>query len=143
MKAITQEWLARAAEDLAAAEALLTRSDLTSVVAFHAQQAVEKALKAAIEELDLPVLRTHSLVRLYELVRPHYPMITDMDMLDRLEAVYIQSRYPGELGLLPGGKPSPEDAADFYNFARNVFQRIQASLEDAGAGVADGPESAP
>jgi len=129
MKAITREWLARASDDLAAAEELLAREDLTNVVAFHAQQAVEKALKAAIEELDLGLLKTHSLTRLYEMVRPYHPVIADMDMLDRLEAVYIEARYPGEMGLLPYGKPAPEDAADFHEFARDVVQQLRARLE--------------
>ena len=74
MKTITREWLSRAAEDLAAAQALLLRADLTNVVAFHAQQTVEKTLKAVIEEYDLGMIRTHSLTRLYELVRPHHPV---------------------------------------------------------------------
>jgi HEPN domain-containing protein len=129
MRAITREWLARAADDLAAAKVLLAREDLTNVVAFHAQQALEKALKAAIEELRLDLVRTHSLVRLYELIRSHYPVIEDLDMLDRLEAVYITTRYPGEMGLLPYGKPVPEEAAAFYYFAEGVFQQIQARLE--------------
>lgn len=122
MKAITREWLARAAEDLAAAEALLARPDLTNVVAFHAQQAVEKALKGAIEELEIGLVRTHSLIRLYALVRPYYAVIADPDMLDRLEAVYIEARYPGERGLLPEGKPSLDEAAAFYAFACTVYK---------------------
>ncbi len=129
MKAITREWLARAAEDLAAAQALLARPDLTNIVAFHAQQAVEKALKAVIEELDLGLVRTHSLTRLYALVEPHHPVITDMDMLDRLEAVYIEARYPGEMGLLPSGKPSQAEAADFCRFAGDVFELLRADLQ--------------
>ena len=128
MKAITREWLATAADDLAAAKLLLTREDLTNVVAFHAQQAVDKALKAAIEELCLDVLRTHSLIRLYELVRIHYPVIDDMDMLDQLDAVYIAARYPGEMGLLPHGKPAPEEATAFYHFAHTVLQDVQSRL---------------
>ena len=88
MKPTTLEWLARATEDLAAAQVLLSRPDLTNVVAFHAQQAAEKALKAVIEELDLGFVRTHSLTRLYELVRLHYPVVGNMDMLDRLDSVY-------------------------------------------------------
>ena len=125
MKAITREWLVRAADDLAAADLLLARDDLTNVVAFHAQQAVEKTLKAAIEELHLGLVRTHSLTRLYELVRAHYPL----DMLDRLEAVYIAARYPGEMGLLPDGKPLPEEATAFYHFAQDVYQKVQSSIE--------------
>ena len=101
MKAITREWLAKADEDLAAAQALLAHPELTNIVAFHAQQAVEKALKAALEELELGPLRTHSLTRLYASVRPYYAVIADLDMLDRLEAVYIEARYPGERVCCP------------------------------------------
>lgn len=129
MKAITREWLALAADDLAAAELLLAHAELTNVVAFHAQQCVEKALKATIEELDLGLVKTHNLARLFEMVKPHYPLTADADMLDRLDTVYIEARYPGEMGLLPYGKPSPEDATDFYSFAQSVFGRIQAELD--------------
>lgn len=128
MKVITREWLSLAADDLAAAEVLLSRQELTNAVAFHAQQAVEKALKAAIEELELGLLKTHSLTRLYEVVRPHYPVISDLDMLDRLEAVYIEARYPGEVGLLPSGKPTEAEAAGFYSFANDVCRRLLAEL---------------
>ena len=136
MKAITSEWLALAADDLAAARLLLSHVELTNVVAFHAQQAAEKALKAAIEELDLGLVKTHSLARLCDMVKPHYPLVTDADMLDRLDSVYIEARYPGEMGLLPYGKPTTEDATDFYNFAEGFFERLQTELdkpdEDAG-----------
>ena len=63
MSAITCEWLERARDDLKAADALLRRPGLTHLAAFHAQQGVEKSLKAVIEEYDLGALRTHSLTR--------------------------------------------------------------------------------
>lgn len=133
MKPTTHEWLTRAAEDLAAAQLLLSRPDLTNVVAFHAQQVVEKALKAVIEELDLGFVRTHSLTRLYELVRPHYPIIRDLDMLDRLDAVYTEARYPSDMGLLPTGKPTSDEAADLFGFANDIFQQLQTGLQVGGA----------
>ncbi len=131
MKPTTHEWLARAAVDLAAAQVLLSRPELTNAVAFHAQQAVEMALKAVIEEMDLGFVRTHSLTRLHELVRPHYPIIGDMDMLDRLDAVYIEARYPGDMGLLPTGKPTLDEATELFGFANGIFQQLQTSLQDA------------
>ena len=100
MKAITREWLERARDDLKAADARLRRPGLTHLAAFHAQQGVEKSLKAVIEEYDLGALRTHSLTRLVEVISPRLRLETDQDMLDRLEAVYIEARYPSELGLL-------------------------------------------
>ena len=129
MKAITREWLDRAGDDLSAAELLLTRPELTNMVAFHAQQAVEKTLKAALEELNIAPIRTHSLTRLYGLIEPQMPISVDRDMLDRLEAVYTQSRYPGELGLLPHGKPSQGEAKSLYRFARQLYEQVQAELE--------------
>ena len=131
MKATTAEWLARAADDLKAAEVLIAQPELTNIVAFHAQQAVEKALKAAIEEQDLGLVKTHSLTRLYEIVKHFYPMISDEDMLERLEAVYVEARYPGNLGLLPYGKPDKEEALAFYAAANAVVSKIRTGLEQA------------
>lgn len=137
MKPTTQEWLIRATEDLSAAQVLLSRPDLTNMVAFHAQQTVEKALKAVIEELDLGFVKTHSLTRLYGLVGAYFPVIRDMDMLDRLDAVYIEARYPGDMGLLPTGKPTVDEAIELYSFANDILndilQRLQASLQDTTA----------
>ena len=129
MKAITSEWLARALDDLLAAEILLTLSELTNMVAFHAQQAVEKTLKAVLEESASAAVRTHSLTRLYSLITPHISISIDQIMLDRLEAVYIQSRYPGEMGLLPSGKPTQAEAGTFYRFAHQLFHEVQTALE--------------
>jgi HEPN domain-containing protein len=126
MKRITQEWLDRAQDDLDAIEELLTREHLTNIVAFHAQQAVEKTLKAVIEELEIGLRKTHNLLRLDELIRPHYTLIQDMEMLERLDTVYTESRYPDDMGLLPYGKPTIEDAKEFYRFA----QAVHASVSD-------------
>ena len=93
MRAVTREWLERALDDLKASRALLSHPDLTHLAAFHAQQAVEKAFKAAIEEYDLGSHKTHSLARLLQVLGPHVCVTAEADMLDRLEAVYIEARY--------------------------------------------------
>ncbi len=51
MKAITREWLDRAEDDLSAAEMLLPRPALTNMVAFPAQQAVEKNIESYSERI--------------------------------------------------------------------------------------------
>jgi len=129
MKAITREWLNRAEEDLSAAELLLTQPELTNMVAFHAQQTVEKALKAVLEESDITPVKTHSLTRLYGLVESYMPIAVDQDMLDRLDAVYIESRYPGEMGLLPHGKPAQAEANEFLSFAKQFYGQVQSALD--------------
>ncbi len=128
MKETTQAWLDRAKDDLDTIEQLLDVEHLTNIVAFHAQQAVEKSLKAVIEELQIGFVKTHDLSRLYNLVEPHHILVEDRDMLDRLDEVYIESRYPNQMGLLPYGKPSVEDARDFYVFAENLYKEAKNTL---------------
>jgi HEPN domain-containing protein len=61
----TKGWFAKAAEDLRAATFELTASPpLTSDIAFHAQQAVEKSLKGFLAWHDRPFRKTHNLVEL-------------------------------------------------------------------------------
>lgn len=132
MKQITKAWLDSAKDDLDAIEQLLEKEHLTNVVSFHAQQAVEKSLKAVIEELEIGFVKIHNLAQLYEMVKPHFDVIRDIDMLDRLDAVYTESRYPSDLGLLPYGKPSIEDATSFYDFAKQIYKQIKTRLEVKG-----------
>ena len=46
------------------------------------------------------------------------------DLIQLLDTLYIESRYPGDMGLLPYGKPTLEDAREFYDFANNMFAKI-------------------
>ncbi len=129
MKLTTREWLNFAQKDLVNCERILRDEFLTNIVAFHSQQAVEKSFKAIIEEYDLSFIRTHDLIRLAETVRPRLPFGLDDEMIATLNEVYINSRYPGEFGLLPYGNPTTEDADRFHQFARNVFDQVSALLE--------------
>lgn len=52
-----------------------------------------------------------------------------MEMIKRLNEVYIEVRYPGELGLLPHGEPTVEEAGGFYEFARGVLEEVELGLE--------------
>ena len=52
----------------------------------------------------------------------------DLTLLKTLDELCIDARYPGDLGLLPNGKPTKEDAKKFYNFAISIFRRITENL---------------
>ncbi len=117
------EWLKSADSDLRTIERILDDETLTHVVAFHAQQCVEKSLKALLEFLDRPVPKDHSTIRLYGLAADVLGMALDRDMLTDLDDLYINARYPGELGLLPYGRPSSDDARQFYGFAAEVYRK--------------------
>ncbi|MBE2224571.1 MAG: HEPN domain-containing protein [Anaerolineae bacterium] len=129
MKPITEAWMNSAYDDIRAMEQMLDLPDLTNIVAFHAQQAIEKTFKALIEEQEMNFARTHSLLRLSALVQPFYDLVQDMNMLEKLDSVYTEARYPDEMGLLPLGKPSLDESKIFYKFSVQIWKQAKAELE--------------
>jgi len=130
MKAITKEWIGAAKDDLAVIDKIISTEYLSHMVAFHAQQCIEKCLKGVIEEYDLPSIRIHSLERLFEVVKNHVHLDQDNAVISELDKLYTDARYPGEMGLLPHGKPTLKDAKKFYQFAKDTFRKVKATLQN-------------
>ncbi len=65
-----------------------------SIVCFHAQQAVEKSLKAVLFSRQIEFRRTHNLTELAQLLREHEiePPVAD-DSLGRLNPFAVTFRY--------------------------------------------------
>ena len=57
-----------------------------------------------------------------------------------MDAVYIEARYPGEMGLLPTGKPTTEEATELYRFAEVIFLVLQANLQETMSQSKQGEE---
>lgn len=129
MKQITIDWLEAAILDLEAIPYLIQDERLTGHVAFHSQQAIEKSLKAIIEENNERVPKIHSLSKLFELCSQFTDIEPDEDMIIALDSLYIESRYPGEFGLLPEGKPDKSQALMFYNFAKTIYTIVSNKLK--------------
>lgn len=126
-------WLAAAKDDLLAIDALLREESLTNIVAFHAQQAVEKAIKAVLEKHAADIPHKHDLLLLKAEVS-RWMEIEGEDILDSLNDLYIEARYPSDLGLLPDGKPTKEEAESFQLYAKELVSRVGTLLftaEDA------------
>ncbi len=128
MKPITEAWLVKAAEDLEAIRSLRGNPHLAGVVAFHAQPCVEKCLKAVAEERKESMPRVHDLRRLGEIVADQFDPALDIDLLRELTDIYTDSRYPGDLGLMPSGQPTEKDAARFEEFADQVHATVLSML---------------
>jgi len=118
-----RDWLNAARDDIATIELLLNQPALSNVAAFHAQQAVEKILKALWEYKAIPMGKTHNLERLYAGVITDLPDL-DSELLITLNELYIESRYPGDFGLLPDGKPSVDEVRNFYDFALALYAEV-------------------
>jgi HEPN domain-containing protein len=121
MKKITDEWLNSAGSDLQLIQEIIEVESLTHLAAFHAQQVIEKSFKAIIEEFDLGFIKTHSLETLYNKVKEIMPVLFDYELLILLDQLYIDSRYPGQMGLLPNGKPNLQEAMDFFHLAESML----------------------
>ena len=130
MKKQVEDWILLADKDLRAAEILLKEEyPLTNIVAFHCQQAIEKYLKAFLIEKDIPLVRTHDLVQLNGMIRKIKDLGIDREKLDIINEVYVESRYPGELGLMPDGMPTNEQAEEFIAYAKEVKTIINNELK--------------
>jgi HEPN domain-containing protein len=129
MKEISREWLNKAKDDLDVIKEIKTKKHLTNMVAFHAQQAIEKSLKAIIDEFDLGFVKIHQIERLLEIVKEHFEANIDHEIVQILDSLYIEARYPVDIGLLPDGKPTQEDANKFFEFARLIYQSVKKKLE--------------
>ncbi|HZL11033.1 MAG TPA: HEPN domain-containing protein [Prolixibacteraceae bacterium] len=122
MKKTTKDWLNSAESDLQLIQEIISLENLTHLSAFHAQQAIEKSFKAIIEEFDLGFIKSHSLEMLYNKVNDKISTRINSDLLILLDQLYIDARYPGELGLLPDGKPSILEAESFFDLGKQLFK---------------------
>jgi len=125
MKFITSEWLKAAFEDIQLMKTISGKQELTGVSAFHAQQSVEKCFKAIFEEKGMVVPKIHDLIRLYRQLDNHIILNEDqINLLMVINELYIDSRYPADLGLLPNGRPSVDEAREFLSFAEGIYESV-------------------
>ena len=132
MKKVTEEWLHSANDDLLVIEKIASDEHLTHMIAFHAQQCIEKSCKAVIEEYEIGTVRIHNLERLFEIITDYLTIDADSALIQMLDKLYVESRYPGDLGLLPNGKPSVARALQFRDLARSICETITRNLKKAG-----------
>jgi len=128
MKQITKNWLSLAEDDLVAAKTLAHEDRLTNLVSFHCQQCLEKCFKALIEEQDKPSIKSHDLLRL-QLYANIQLSGSETNLLGMINEVYIDARYPGDLGLLPNGKPTIQETLEFIQLCDTIFSRVKLQLE--------------
>ncbi len=84
-----------ARQDLAACKLLSTGMGIgDAMVGFHAQQAVEKAIKSVLSTHNVEFRRTHDLVTLLDLLQDNgLPAPPGADWLDELNPYAVEARY--------------------------------------------------
>jgi HEPN domain-containing protein/predicted nucleotidyltransferase len=128
MRDAVQEWLKQAEEELNMANYLLQGGYLKGTC-YHAQQSVEKSLKAWLFTKGWELEKTHSVERLVAIGEDYKLKFNLSDE----EIVFIDSiyrgRYPADEGLLPFGEPSKEDAERAAGIARRIFKDVQDAVK--------------
>ena len=124
MNVVTAEWVQKAEGDFTTAlrEWRARKNRNPDAVCFHAQQCIEKYLKAYLQKCRVPFTKTHDLVVLVKACIPRKPLwetwIEEMDVLTRYAVLF---RYPGE-------SADREDCIQAVRIARKYREEIRAAL---------------
>jgi HEPN domain-containing protein len=120
-RAEAEAWLAKARQDLAAAEALLrTSPPLAAAALFHVQQVAEKSWKALLSRHGRAFRKTHDLRELGQQVASADPALGELaTRAERLTPFAWIFRYPGE-----DEEPSVAEAREALTVARRVFETV-------------------
>ena len=128
MKKQAKDWLVAADDDLRVIEKIIDDDSLTNMIAYHCHQAIEKSLKCILEEFESKVPRIHNIIKLKEMTEKYINIEIDKKLLEQVNDVYSDTRYPTEIGLVPTGKPSLDLAKRFFTFAVNIKNEINKKM---------------
>jgi len=113
MSPLVDEWVRKAVADLQTAkrESRVRRNPNFDAVCFHAQQAVEKMLKAKLASKRRDIPRTHDLTQLLDFVLDTEPLWEAWrPALDELVSYAVEFRYPGEMATRDMAKQALKSA---------------------------------
>lgn len=118
------EWIERAEEDYNMAQLAQQASrPFHNSICFHAQQCIEKYLKAWLQETNLPVPRTHDLEALLALIVPTLPAWSQWQPdFKRITEYAVDARYPGD-------SATAGDTEHAMHICDAVRQAVRTSVE--------------
>ena len=69
------------------------------------------------------------MLTLYGTIKEFVDLELDEDLLSTINDIYLESRYPGEIGLFDNGSmPTKEHADKFFIFAKEIETKIRNEL---------------
>ena len=123
---LAQHWLRKADNDLVTArQTLLLCGGPTDTPCFHAQQAIEKALKALLTASEIPFQRIHDLSRLLDQALPLLPALESFrEGLATISNYAVDTRYPEVTS-----EPTRQEAVEALATAEKVLAMIRTEIE--------------
>lgn len=123
------KWLDKALLDLQTARILMTWNGDTCNIAFHCQQAIEKALKGYLLFKTGRHFDGHNLTYLCRQAVQQDEMFTEwLDESAALNNLYIETRYPTDLPVAI----DEHACRQYFSMAENMFAAIRQELYDEG-----------
>ena len=124
---LVRQWLEKAEEDFAVAEhLLLSGTSFGGAICFHAQQAVEKYLKAFLVHKQIEFRKTHDIEELLELVAGmDESLAASLEMASQLNPYGVEVRYPGDFLT-----PSKDEVVEACRLVSLVRKAILKELMD-------------
>ena len=133
---VVRQWLRRADADLVnAAHTLKLREGCPlATVCFHAQQCVEKSLKALLVLNSSPFPKAHDLAELLRRTAEHADLGLPAEEIVALNRHAVETRYPGEYEEI-----TREDAVEALDVARRVRKAVHRLMPDELRSAEDAP----
>lgn len=125
MNELTKEWVEKAEGDFNTAlrEHRARKAPNYDAACFHAQQCIEKYMKARLQDAGIPFGKTHDLTSILELCIPVEPLWeafrTSLKIINRYA---VDFRYPGE-------SATREEAKEAVSIMLNLREAIRKVLE--------------
>ena len=132
MNLLTEEWVRNAEEDYTMAKRAEVPTPYPNSICFHAQQCIEKYLKAWLQEANIRVPRTHNITELLHLIVPTRPAWRAWETaFSGFHTFAVDARYPGYAA-------TARDAEQALQTCEEVRQAVRSAL---GISAASEPQS--
>lgn len=126
VRELVMEWMRRARSDLILANMVENEEIAPEIIAFHAQQAVEKALKALLIQRQVDFPRTHIIGVLLTLCKESgYRFEENVEEAARMSDYAVIARYPGEMSEV-----TRQEAKTTADLADQVFDWVERQIEE-------------
>jgi len=120
------EWLVKAYHDLQGAKLLVEAGHYTDTISYVLHQSLEKILKSMLAYDNKPIIKTHNLVELYELLSDRFDIEDDKVFLLSIATTYqTKQRYP----VVQRKLPSEDEIKEVLYFTEVLFQHVIKNLK--------------